>query len=396
MTRDGLASRSLLVIGRSGRALAASACRAGYCCDVIDEFGDDDTRRLGRYVRCTADSLSRADLQPLLEEWQRVSGKDKAVILPGSGFEGQPELLNWLRDFGMVAANRAAAVSAVKAPARFFPLLDSLDIRHPPVIYQPSGVKRDAINGTWLVKAEGGEGGIGIRPWNPEEAIPEGCYLQQKGMGRSLSAVFLADGSSATVLGFNECFNVAETTGEPADYRFATIVRTPLPAALAEEIASSIDTLVSATGLRGLCGMDMLWDEDGISVLEINPRPPASFELHEDNINLVAAHLDACAGNLPDRLRPAEAAAGKRIVYAPGAVHIAADADWPAWTADRPAAGSRLAAGAPICTVFARAATPEACQQILQQRHDSLLRNIKKTIQHTEINKVKYRKEVTA
>ena len=392
-------SPGVLIIARSGRALAASVVRAGYRCDVIDEFLDADTRALARWARRIPEGLSSANLTPVLETWQDSNPGAASVILPGSGFEAEPDRLTLLQNYGAVAANPAALVQRLKDPAQFFPLLDSLGIRRPR--YSLEAVNDDQ---RWLCKPVGGEGGVGIRPWYPGEPLLAGCYLQAYCPGESLSVVFLADGRRARVVGFNQCRTLGELNDTQADYRYAELVRIQPPAAVANDLTAIVDTLVRATGLRGLCGMDLIRDTAGINnVLEVNPRPPASFELHENlsaGDSLVAAHLAACAGVIPQRAIAADKTEmecrGKRVVYAPAALQIPDGFNWPAECRDRPPAGSRVEADEPLCTIVVRAADPEACRATLEQHEHELLDDIKKIMQQTEYKDNITMKEVTA
>lgn len=391
----------LLVVGRSGRALAASAVRAGYRCDVIDEFLDADTRDLARYTGLLPSALTVSGLQAALEDWQASRGNRErpAVIIPGSGFEADPGLLELLQQYGAVAGNAAAIVRQLKEPVQFFPLLDRLGIRHPPVSSAAVSDHKD-----WLSKPVGGEGGTGIRPWPVGQPPAAGCYLQQYCRGESISAVFIADGRRARAVGFNCCRTVGELNAGAADFRFAEIVRMQPSPALAEEAAACINALVRDTGLRGLCGMDMLLDADGMNVLEVNPRPPASFELHEavdgPGNSLVAAHLAACAGTIPQRAIAADSpmtdCSGKRVVYCTEPVHIPENCSWPDWCRDRPAPGSRVEAGAPLCTILARGASSTDCRERLEERHEFMQSYIKNNLQPIEFNQLNVRKEVTA
>ncbi|MDZ7736043.1 MAG: ATP-grasp domain-containing protein [Gammaproteobacteria bacterium] len=330
-----------------------------------------------------------------MDEWLRLRGDAGTLILPGSGLEAEPETLDWLQQYGAVAANTAATVKQMKDPARFFPLLDRLGIRHPPLSPGTAGG-----HDNWLCKPIGGEGGAGIRRWPVDQTHGAGCYLQRYDSGRSVSVVFITDGQRARLVGFNHCITAGELNGDDTDFRFAEMIRLQPPPALEAETAAIVSALVRASGLRGLCGMDMLWDGDGISVLELNPRPPASFELHEDNGSLVAAHLAACAGTIPQRAiaagRTDNDCTGKRIVYCPQPVRIPDGFSWPDWSRDRPAPGIRLEAGAPLCTILIRAATAEACRVLLRQHHDELLNNIMNASQHNDFNNFKPGKEVTA
>jgi len=375
----------LLIISRSGRALAASANRAGYTCDVIDAFADADTERYARHV-WSVESFDTETLTPLLEAWscQRTRDRDTpaAIIVPGSGMEADPALVDFLQAYGTVATNSAKLVHELKAPGSFFPLLDRLGIDHPAISEGPV----DEAHGDWLLKPIGAEGGGGIRVWSPDEPVPAGHYLQQRGEGLPVSVVFLADTRRARVIGFNHCLTLGQLNGNAADYRYAGAISWRPPDSLARSTEYALHELVRATGLRGLLGMDMLWNDDAMQVLEINPRPPASFELHENGDpgsgSLVAAHLSACAGVLSERLLAdallQDQCTGKLVVYVDEPLHIPASYAWPEWIVDRPAAGSRLEADTPICTIMSGVETPEACLESLQALRQDLLKNIKK------------------
>ena len=373
----------LLIISRSGRALAASAKRAGYTCDVIDAFADADTSRYARHV-WSVDSFDSETLTPLLEDWSCRRRQDQsmpaAIIVPGSGMEATPALVDFLQAYGTVAANPANLVHRLKDPETFFPLLDRLAIDHPPTSDDPS----TTVAGEWLLKPIGAEGGAGIRVWSAGQALPARHYLQQRSDGLPVSVVFLADTRLVRPIGFNRCLTMGQLNGNAADYRYAGAIRWQAPDALARATEYALHELVRATGLRGLLGMDMLWNADAMQVLELNPRPPASFELHENDEpgsgSLIAAHLSACAGVLSERLLAdalrQDQCTGKLVVYADEPVQIPASYDWPAWIVDRPIVGSRLEADSPICTIISGAGTTEACLASLQTLRQDFLKDI--------------------
>ncbi|MCS3904465.1 putative ATP-grasp superfamily ATP-dependent carboligase [Methylohalomonas lacus] len=373
--------RRLLIIARSGRALAASARRAGYSCDVIDQFADADTRALSDFCRVAA-QLTPAVLAPLLAEWHDRAGD--ANIIVGGGIEAQPALVDWLTEYAPVAANSAAMLAALKQPRKLAALLDELAIPHPAIVTDADAAQGPATD--WLVKQTGADGGGHVRGWQPAGGLGTDEYLQRRCSGRPASVVFLAGGHGARLVGYNHCLQAAAQTGDADDYRFAGAIAAPWPASLTAAIAAAVSRLVAATGLRGLCGVDLLVDESSgaFVLLEVNPRPPASFELHEQGGSLVAAHLAACDGRLPTDWPAAGDCPGKLVVYSGDAVAVPGDIAWPDWSADRPPAASRLQAGTPLCTVFARAATPAACEQALYARRDKLIKSIKNNSQITD------------
>lgn len=374
----------LLIIARSARALAASARRAGYPCDVIDQFADADTRALADFCRVAA-QLTPATLEPLLAEWRdRVAG-NAAQIVVGSGVEAQPALVDWLAGHAPVAANSAATLARLKQPRKLAALLGELAIQHPAIVTAAHAAVEPAND--WLVKQAAGDGGGHVRSWQPPGTLGPAEYLQRRCPGRPASAVFLADGRGARLVGYNHCLRAAAQTGDNDDYRFAGAIAAPWPASLAAAIATAVDRLVAATGLRGLCGIDLLVDETAgtFVLLEVNPRPPASFELHEQGGSLVAAHLAACGGRLPADWPATGDCPGKLVVYTGNTLQVPGDSVWPDWSADRPPVASRLEAGTPLCTVFARAATPAACEQALYERRDRLLKDIKNNLKDTDL-----------
>jgi uncharacterized protein len=135
--------------------------------------------------------------------------------------------------------------------------------------------------------------------------------------------------------------------------------------------------LALAFGLRGLFGVDLVWDGERAWVVEVNPRPTGSLECVEaaHDVGVFAAHLDGCAGRLPST-PPAQTprrAAGKAILFATRDVRVGDTRDWPArGIRDVPHRGERIAAGAPICTLISVQERPEAVFADLEARAAAL------------------------
>src|SRR5262249_59643256 len=84
--------------------------------------------------------------------------------------------------------------------------------------------------------------------------------------------------------------------------------------------------------------------------------------------SLFALHVDAWRGLLPERAPARSAARASAIVYAEHDIAFAPSVAWPEWTADRPAVGTAIGVGEPLCTVLARADTPHAGTPPLSRR----------------------------
>ena len=118
----------------------------------------------------------------------------------------------------------------------------------------------------------------------------------------------------------------------------------------------------------GLLGIDFVVDSCGEAfAVDVNPRYAASMEIVQrcTGMNMVAAHLAACLdGMLPPAPTIASGPfAGKAYLFASRPSRVATLL--PLDSADRPAPGTRIAAGQPVCTVFADAGQYEAVEPLL-------------------------------
>src|SRR5260370_36751189 len=110
-------------------------------------------------------------------------------------------------------------------------------------------------------------------------------------------------------------------------------------------------------------------DGDEFWILEINPRPGATLDIFEDDeASLFSLHLEACAGDLPDRAPRLAGAKASAIFYAERDVIAPERFEWPDWSADRPNAGIAIKAGEPLCTVHAAATTGVEARALVDER----------------------------
>jgi predicted ATP-grasp superfamily ATP-dependent carboligase len=357
---------SYLVAASSGRTLAASAHRAGLLVHVVDLFADRDTRgahtaRVAGTLRDGFDPTCLVERIGQLRQSQNLEG-----LVVGSGFEDRPELLELLSEHCRLLGNPASTVRLVKDPAYFFGLLERLGIPYPETVQQPPADHRTG----WLIKRIGAMGGDHIRLLKPGEIGKPGYYLQRYIEGRPYSVVFLADGKGARIIGYNELWQARGF--EPTPFKYGGAVSLPeMDKGLVDKLTEAIRALVAAFELRGLCGLDLIVDADRrFYVLEINPRPPATFELHEGRVSLFQQHLCACRGRLPDKMPAVEIpeARAHAVLYAACPIEIKEEIDWPVWASDLPTSGTSIEQGAPVCTVHARARTPEHAWRLVIER----------------------------
>ena len=392
---------TVAVAALSARALAEAAARDGHTVLALDLFGDADTRRAAARWWPVGDAgLLRIDAARLCAALRQAATRHGAVgWIAGSGFEADPALLTAGAAVLPLIGNPAPVWARLQDPVLFFGCLRAHGLPHP-------AVQRQApVNPTgWLRKDSAGSGGSRVQSaaaflasGAAASALPPTACYQRVAAGRPVSATFIATGSAAVLLGFNQQ-RVQALPGRP--YAFSGVVGpVALPAAAAGVMQRALAALVAQFGLRGLGSLDAMLDGDQISLLEINPRPPASLSLYPrcGALGLVDAHWQASLGGLipgspglpglldpqgpPERparpCTPDSAVAGLATIYARQAMRIdavaaALIAGWPG-AHDLPLAGTRLAAGDPLCSLSASGADAPGVHGRLDQGSRRLL-----------------------
>lgn len=351
----------MLIAAASGRALAASARRAGFVPLVADAFGDQDTLAAAAgHVR--AGLFDRPiDAEKLIAALETLAGaRDCAGIVCGSGFEGRADLLARISERWTLLGNGANTVARIKNPMEFAAICRAANIPHPDTSLTPPADRTG-----WLVKRAGGAGGRHVRAASDGEAAGEGVYFQRRVEGAPVSALVLGSGRRAMVLGFSAQW---ATPSRRHPFRYGGAVR---PAMLADDVqramTAAVERLVVAVPLVGVNSADFLVDGSAFHLLEVNPRPGATFDLFDlERTSLFALHVQACAGTLPAQAPVFDDAMAGAIVYAEHDIDSVPAISWPEWAADRPVAGSRINVDGPVCSVFARADTAAKARELVE------------------------------
>ena len=252
-------------------------------------------------------------------------------------------------------ATRAATLRAVRDPVRLGAALG--DLPYPrTTVAAPSA-------GRWLRKPLRGGGGTRVREWRGG-AVRAGTFLQERIDGVPCSAAAVGDGRDAVVLGLTEQLVGERAFGVRGHRWCGNLVppRVPVPRDQAQAICSRV---AAAFGLRGLFGVDFVWDGERAWTVEVNPRPTASLEAIEAAYGVRV--FDAPARSWIARARAG--AAGKAVLFATEDVVVGDSERWlERGVRDVPHPGERIAQGRPICTVVATAATPEDALARLEEQ----------------------------
>jgi uncharacterized protein len=340
--------------------LADLAMRDGHRVVAFDLFGDVDLRRSGGRVVALPGGRLTALVDAALEE--RPSG-----VVYGASFENHPGLVARLGERHTLLGNAPATLRAVRDPRRLGVALHDAGVPYPRTF---ATAPRERA-GRWLRKPVRGGGGTRVREWRGG-ALPAGTVVQERLDGMPCSVAAVGDGVDAVVLGLTEQL-VGQRAFGVRGYRWCgNIVPPRLPAserqALLDQARAICSCLTRAFALRGSFGVDFMWDGERAWTIEVNPRPPASLEAIR-GVDVFSAHLQGCAGKLPRVDAAHSGAIGKAVLFATDAVLVGDSERWlERGVRDVPHPGERIAAGRPICTVVAQAATPEDALAQLEEQ----------------------------
>ena len=347
--------------------LADLAMRDGQRVVAFDLFGDLDLRRSGaRVVACPGGGLAA-----LVDAAVEVQSRG---VVYGASFENHPALVARLAKRHALLGNAPATLRAVRDPQRLAAALRAAGLRYP----RTSATAPAERTGPWLRKPLRGGGGTRVRAWRGGR-VPAGSIVQERIDGLACSVAAAGDGAHAVALGLTEQLIGRRAFGVRGYRWCGNVVPPRLPAAERDALQGQAREICSflarAFALRGLFGVDLVWDGERAWTVEVNPRPPASLEAIEaaHGAGAFAAHLRGCAGELPRVAAARDGAAGKAVVFATEDVVVGDSEHWLERGArDVPHPGERIAAGRPICTVVATAATPEDALAELEERAASM------------------------
>jgi predicted ATP-grasp superfamily ATP-dependent carboligase len=365
---------SLLLAGASVRAAAFAAFRAGLQPWCIDHFADADL-----HMRCPSAALP-AEQYPVGFSEALAAGPPGPWMYTGA-LENRPALVAKISRQRPLWGNEAAVLERVRSPLAVAEVLAARVLPCPLVASRPTSQRR------WLRKPLAGAGGRGIRFATLSDqglAEPTRWYFQEFIEGEACAAVYLGDGRQAQFLGLTRQL-VGKDWLHAGPFGYCGSVG-PLVVehSTAEKLAMLGTALVEGFCLRGLFGVDCIF-QDGVPFpVEVNPRYTASMELWDFILGmpLLAQHRCVFEGDAPappvSRLSSCKVF-GKAVLFARQAFTFPEHGPWTAslqaaadiWAlpefADIPRAGTRIEVGSPVLTIFAQADSMKTCLEALQQ-----------------------------
>lgn len=345
--RSWRSGEPVVVLAQSARALAAAAAAAGHAPWVVDAFGDSDTLAVATRFQAVGwdpdGRLEAAAVQAALRGWRAAQ---RTPLVWGGDLEAQPDLLGALHETYEVLGTAPTALRDLGDMVTYAATLERAGVSLPLTVRHPQA------DGDWLAKRHGSSGGRHVRNSAPGALPGPDEYLQRLLPGASLSFVFLAHVAGAVPLAWNLLLRLQEAADAP--YRYGGAVRLPAPPDwLQQRCLRAAQTLAREFGWRGLCGFDFVSDGKTMHIVDLNPRPTATFPLAVPLASAFRAHVAACRGTGLPAIPRRNDVAGHLVCYAPSDLRVPHGIAWPAWLADRSPAGSEIPRGAPLCTIHA-------------------------------------------
>jgi predicted ATP-grasp superfamily ATP-dependent carboligase len=359
----------LTIVGASARAAAQSAVRAGFAVRAGDLFADVDLQECCQAVRVS-------DYPAGLE--RVVRGPQPGPWMYTGALENHPRMVRRLARERPLLGNPADVLVAVRDPGKWSRALRACGVACPRVVTAREEVPSD---GTWLCKPLLSAGGAGIsfagETVDRDASRRRGAFLQEYVAGTACSAVYLGAGEKCALLGTTRQLIGAAWTGASGFRYCGSIGPLRWPASVTVCFIRIGEVLAAEFKLRGLFGVDVVVNEQGVWPVEVNPRFTASVEILEwaTGIAPVGLHVAACETSRLPNVHAVDRGlvCGKAIVFATEAAVVATDLRqslgepatqrWPT-LADIPTPGTVVKPGWPIVTVLAGGADE---MQVLDQ-----------------------------
>ena len=360
-----------LVVGITVRPLAASAHKAGLKVCAIDLYNDLDTQSSSHQSLAVGFDGMGLDSEGLFDSIQKLDPSRSLRVVYAGGFEHAPSQIEKIEENRTVLGNSAVTVSKLLNIREFSSTMSALEIPTPEIRFGRPGQA-----GVWLHKRIGGCGGLEVNYVTLKNLVSnDDYYYEQFKSGKTITATILAAGQHAQIVGFSEQWCAKDhMAGEFVYGGAVSLAEKMLPERFVKSVKEIANLLVSNLGLSGLMTLDMILNGSDYWLLEINPRPGSTFELHEGETSYFAAHCDAFEGKHPTLRSVTEDGIfeAHSVIYASSRFEIPPGWAWPKWVRDRAAPGVSFWPGDPVCTVYAKADSSLAARSLVEQRHSQI------------------------
>jgi len=301
----------LVILGASTRAAAFSAIRAGIRPICGDMFADADLRQVASILEVPDFPrklrLATQSVPPL--PW----------IYTGA-LENSPSQIHAVSQRHQLLGNGATVLRSCRDPWNIQRVVEQAGL---PTLELRTSEHAPPHDGNWIIKPYRSAAGRNMARWEDQACAPqEAHYFQRFQSGCPISAAFLGlspqpEQSSAELLGvstqligsprlnaphFGYCGSIVPSQiDDLIEISLPLLNHKPIRPRPAEQSLTQLliqagQAIARECHLRGLFGIDFIWDGNQAWILEVNPRYTASMELVECALDrpLLDWHRRAC------------------------------------------------------------------------------------------------------
>jgi len=302
---------NILVVGTNNRPVACSLSKLGYNIYSVDHFGCLDIKPCVKEYNSflsqkpfhssgfLQESFKQNNLEQMAKEFLGevdhiicCSGVDPAKF-PKNKIIGNKDISSVHNKYKFYKTLKNRFEGLFKLPETFM-VKDFGEVHE---------ILEDFPEKNFLLKPLIGSGGVGIR--KPEEDDPtidfNNVILQEIIEGVDLSTSVISSGDEAQTIITNQQLIGKKSLGQIQNYGYCGNI-SPCPQLdngynennlkeISEEIILGLD-------LIGSNGVDMIYNNGEVYVIEVNPRLQGTFEAVEAslNLNMAEVHINACQG----------------------------------------------------------------------------------------------------
>ena len=188
-------------------------------------------------------------------------------------------------------------------------------------VYELNEISKTFPEKDFLIKPMEGSGGVGIRKLSPDDSTInfDDVFLQEIIHGIDISASVISSGYEAQTILINQQLIGNEILGQVETYGYCGNI-SPNPnidQRVMENLKEISEEIIMGLDLVGSNGVDMIYKDGNIHVIEVNPRLQGTFEVTEASldINMAETHINACNGSIMTIPKPSKFAV-KMVVFA--------------------------------------------------------------------------------
>lgn len=346
----------LAIVSQSARIYSQMAQQEGFSVLAVDAFADVDTQQAAQSVYQWPGLCSPVSDQDRGGLFTVLDAFEPDAVLVGSGFEADNISYTALFTRYAVLGNLPEVVDRVKNPQWLKAFCDAHGVSSPEITTQKPHT------GQWLSKKMGSCGGSHVYDWQAFSHEGESAYWQALQPGQTVGILFVAHADSVALIG------VHALKQHIGSYAYAGVKK--LHDNLLYATADSLlKKLIPDLGLVGINSIDAIWHAGSLHVIEVNPRLSASMRLYQQ-LPLIQAHIASCRHEILPILHQHATHASHCIAYARQEIDLSQLA-FPDWLEDRPSGGN-VAAGQPVCSLYAEGHSDSEVLQALQDKKTRL------------------------